>query len=93
MTAEGWHPRNDDWTHDSDPRLPGAAEYAEVAADLDDLADELVSEYAAAVDRIRDRAIESRYGGRILRLLTADPKYDDHSDAQRLAIAESLALE
>ena len=27
--SEGWNPRDDDWTHDSDPRLPGASEYAE----------------------------------------------------------------
>lgn len=67
----------------------------EAPDDIDALADELATEYAAAVDRIRDRAIESRYGGRILRLLTVAPAplYANLSDAERLALAESLALE
>ena len=63
--------------------------------DLDALADELVTEYAAAVDRIRDRAMEARYGGRTLRSLTVAPPtlYANLSDAERLALAESLATE
>ena len=67
----------------------------DVLTDLDrnDLADDLAAEYAKAVQRDRDRALEARYGGRILRLLTTDPMYAQHSPESILAYARSLAVE
>ena len=93
--AHAYDPRPDDSWCRACNSAPGEPPHDADAADLDALADELVSEYAAAVDRIRDRAIESRYGGRILRSLTVAPAplYANLSDAERLALAESLALE
>lgn len=44
------------------------------------------------LDLDRDRAIEARYGGRILRMLTVDPQFDHLTEAKRLFIAESLAI-
>lgn len=40
----------------------------------------------------QDRAMQARYGGRILRILLAHPKYADHTP-QLLALAHDLAVE
>lgn len=56
------------------------------------LAADLVTEYAEAIERVRDRAQEA-YGGRILRALSTDPKYANHTPAQLLALARDYAID
>lgn len=63
------------------------------AIDAEEFAAELVAEYVAALETTRDRAIEARYGGRILRQLSVDPKYSTMSDRGRLDLAAELARE
>ena len=66
---------------------------AEIDDDPEAFAAELVAEYAAALERVRDRAMEARYGGRILRALSTDPKYAEHTPTQLDAYARDLATE
>lgn len=42
---------------------------------------------------IRDRAMEARYGGRLFRAISADPKYAHMTTAERYAYARDLATE
>ncbi len=61
--------------------------------DLDALAAELATEYAAAVERVRDRAMEARYGGRLTRQLSTEPKYERMTREAIDAYARDLATE
>lgn len=59
----------------------------------DEMAAELEREYAAAIIRRQDRAMEATYGGRILRALTVDPKYADWTPRRLLDFTHALATE